>query len=236
MSKFNINEVFSYQFPTSSINYIRNYNFNTTTATHMPLTLINTGSLIPITVNLKVNEPWIKITNAEGSADLRYPSGNVVLSPTSSAQVFIIIDLPPEIEAQSGSITLRPNISVEALSGSFPIVPRTVETETTGSSTLTKSDYIVTELDNVSVVANQTILLSFVIYDENLVPNYTVPREEIVLSLDDATIISADWDYEGASAYSPIIIRGLAVGTTRLNISAVGYTTQVEVEVTSDAE
>ena len=225
MSKFNINEVFRYEFPTSSINYVRNYNFNTTTATHLPLRLINTGSSVPITVNLKVQEPWIQITNAGGTADLRYPSGNVVLNPTSSAQVFIIVDLPPEIEAQSGSVTLRPNISVEAISGSFPIFrPATTPV---GSS-----DRIVPEQDIVTVTINNTVPLSFVIYDENLVPNFNVTLDEIALSIDDPTIATADWEYQEITSYSPLTIRGLTVGTTTLNISALGFTSQAEIRVT----
>ncbi len=98
MSTYNIREKFIYALATSSIEYIRNYNFNTSTITDIPLALGNTDTEIPITVNITTTVPWIQIVNPTTGANLKFPSGNVVLGPTSTSVVLVKVDLPPEIE------------------------------------------------------------------------------------------------------------------------------------------
>jgi hypothetical protein len=98
MSTYNIREKFSYVMTTSSIEYIRNYNFNTASVSDIPLVMNNSDETVPITVNITTTVPWIQVVNPTNGANLKFPSGNVVLGPTSSSVVLVKIDLPPEIE------------------------------------------------------------------------------------------------------------------------------------------
>lgn len=227
MSAFDIDKIFSFVFPTSSIEYIRNYNFKDTTQTRLPLLLINSSDEVPITVNLQVPEPWIFIQDSTGN-DMRYPKGNVVLNPTSSKEVVIIVDLPPEIESIPGTetVTLRPNITMDVKSGSFAIVPP--PSVPTG---LTQSDQIIPETYDVIVGLNQSTLLEFNINKEDGTPDFNVSFDEISFSVADPTIASADYDYQLVTSYSPVTIRGLSVGNTILNITAKGFTTSINVIV-----
>lgn len=127
MSTYNIREKFTYALATSSIEYIRNYNFNTATVTDIPLAMSNSDTEIPITVNITTTVPWIQIVNPTTGANLKFPSGNVVLGPTSSSVVLVKIDLPPEIENVPSS-SIYPDISLDIKSGSFPITPVTTTT------------------------------------------------------------------------------------------------------------
>ena len=139
MSTYNIREKFSYTLTTSSIEYIRNYNFNTATVTDIPLAMSNSDTEVPITVNITTTEPWIEIVNPTTGANLKFPNGNVVLGPTSSSVVLVKIDLPPEIENIPESI-LYPNISLDIKSGSFLITSsQNTNVQTTGSENNTTS-------------------------------------------------------------------------------------------------
>jgi len=95
MSTYNIREKFSYIMTTSSLEYIRNYNFNTTTITDIPLIMSNSDTEIPITVNITTTEPWVQVVDSTTGFSLKYPQGNVVLEPSSSKTVLVKIDLPP---------------------------------------------------------------------------------------------------------------------------------------------
>lgn len=131
MSTYNIREKFSYVIATSSIDYIRNYNFNTSTVTDIPITMINSDEEIPITVNITTEKPWMQIVDPVSGKDLKYPNGNVILDPTSSAVVLLKIDLPPEIESEPKTV-IYPNISLDIKSGSFPVI---LPTSVVGSTT-----------------------------------------------------------------------------------------------------
>lgn len=120
MSNYNIREKFSYTLATSSIEYIRNYNFNSATVTDIPLSMSNADSEIPITVNITTTEPWMQVVDSTTGLSVKYPDGNVVLQPTSSVVVLVKIDLPPEIENIPEKV-IEPSINIEILSGSFPI-------------------------------------------------------------------------------------------------------------------
>jgi hypothetical protein len=52
MSTYKIREKFSYVMTTSSIEYIRNYNFNTASVSDIPLVMNNSDETVPITVNI----------------------------------------------------------------------------------------------------------------------------------------------------------------------------------------
>lgn len=146
MSTYNIREKFSYTITTSSIEYIRNYNFNTASISDIPLSMANTDTEVPITVNITTTEPWIQVVDPITGANKKYPNGNVVLGPTSSSVVLVKIDLPPEIE-NLPSASIYPNISLDIKSGSFPI---STTTSTTGSSMKEASD-------NTDMVSGNTI-------------------------------------------------------------------------------
>lgn len=133
MSTYNIREKFTYALATSSIEYIRNYNFNTATVTDIPLVMSNSDTEVPITVNITATEPWIEIVNPTTGANLKFPSGNVVLGPTSNSVVLVKIDLPPEIENRPETV-IYPNINLDIKSGSFLITSsQNANAQTTGS-------------------------------------------------------------------------------------------------------
>jgi len=154
MSTYNIREKFIYALATSSIEYIRNYNFNTSTITDIPLALGNTDTEIPITVNITTTVPWIQIVNPTTGANLKFPSGNVVLGPTSTSVVLVKVDLPPEIENVPSS-SIYPDISLDIKSGSFPIIspPATTGSQSDNKNTITvpQSTYTIDPGERVQV-------------------------------------------------------------------------------------
>lgn len=221
MSTYKIREKFSFVLATSSIDYIRNYNFNTSTVSDITLDMTNSDEQIPITVNMTTTVPWIQIVDITTGNSLKYPQGNVVLQPTSSTTVLVKIDLPTEIENIPES-TIYPNISLDIKSGSFPIVP-----PTRGGN---KNNRIVVNEDVVFLNVNGLTKLEFTIYDENSNPDLSVGVDEVRLDIDNA-VASADYDQEFVTSYSPVTIRGIAAGETTLNISARGFTAGVTVRV-----
>ena len=135
MSTYNIREKFSYTLASSSIEYIRNYNFNTATVTDIPLSMTNFDTEVPITVNITTTYPWIKVVDRVTGTSLKYPEGNIVLAPTSSNIVLVKIDLPPEIEnIPETVVTPTPLINIQLLSGSFLITSSQGTTEQTTDS------------------------------------------------------------------------------------------------------
>jgi hypothetical protein len=221
MSAYKIRDKFSFVLATSSIDYIRNYNFNTATVSDITLDMANSDEQIPITVNMTTTVPWIQIVDITTGNSLKYPQGNVVLQPTSSTTVLVKIDLPPEIENIPES-TIYPNISLDIKSGSFPILP-----PTRGGD---ENNRIVVSEDIVFLDVNDSTELEFTIYDENGNPDLSVGFDEVQLDIDNA-VASADYNQEFVTSYSPITIRGIAAGETRLNISARGFTASVTIRV-----
>ncbi len=158
MSAYNIKKLFSYNIATSSLEYIRNYNFNTATVSDIPITMYNSGSEIPITVNITTTEPWMQIVDPTTGISKKYPEGNVVLQPTSSVIVVLKVDLPPEIENRPESV-IYPSINLEIKSGSMPIItPATVEAP---------KNIIVTSTDSINISTAEQIEVSVTIYDVN---------------------------------------------------------------------
>ena len=148
MSAYNIREKFTYTLATSSIEYIRNYNFNTATVTDIPLTMTNSDTEVPITVNITTTEPWVQVVDRVTGKSLKYPEGNIVLAPTSSNVVLVKIDLPPEIENRPET-NITPLINIQLLSGSF-LVTSSQNTNTQSTGSATEPDRTSTEGGNTS--------------------------------------------------------------------------------------
>jgi hypothetical protein len=221
MSTYKIRDKFSFVLATSSIDYIRNYNFNTATVSDITLAMANSDEQIPITVNITTTEPWIQIVDSVTGVDKKYPRGNVVLNPTSSATVLVKIDLPAEIENIPES-TIYPNISLDIKSGSFPIVAPASGDTNTG---------IVVNEDIIFLNVNESTQLEFTIYDENGNPDLSIGFDEIQLLDIDNLVASADYGQGFVTSYSPITIRGTGAGETVLNISARGFSAPVTIRV-----
>lgn len=119
MSLYDIRKDFSYALASSSIDYIRNYNFNPDTVTILPLSMSNANDKIPITVDISTSEPWIQITDPITGRNLKVPDGNVILQPTSSQGVIVSVNLPPELDYIKEA-AIYPNILLTIKSGSYP--------------------------------------------------------------------------------------------------------------------
>lgn len=213
MSTYNIREKFTYTLATSSIEYIRNYNFNTATVTDIPLALGNSDTEIPITVNITSTEPWIQIVNPTTGANLKFPSGNVVLGPTSSSVVLVKIDLPTDIENRPETV-IYPNISLDIKSGSFPIIPSS-NTNTSNKNTITvpQSTY--------TIDPGERVQIDITVYDTEGNPqkdvfnvNWKSNNTSIVLVEEPQ---NTEIDY---NPYTPRIIRGISPGETTVTITA----------------
>lgn len=127
MSIFDVRKVFTYTITTSSINYVRNYNFNSSTITDIPILLQNNGEEIPITVELTTTQPWMQLVDSITGTSLKFPEANIILQPSSSKTVLLKIDLPESIESIP-SLTLQESVQVNIKSGSIQIVPQQTPT------------------------------------------------------------------------------------------------------------
>jgi hypothetical protein len=212
MSTYNIRENFSYALATSSIEYIRNYNFNTTTVTDIPLAMANTGTEIPITVNISASVPWIQIVSTTG-ANLKYPNGNIVLGPTSTSVVLVKIDLPPDIENIPDTV-IHPNISLDIKSGSFPIIPLS------NGATDTRNT-IVASQNVYTINIGEQVEVDITVYDADGNPIDSVP--DIIWRSNDTSIVQVveptniEIDY---NPHTPRIIRAISSGETTVTITA----------------
>jgi len=216
MSTYNIREKFIYALATSSIEYIRNYNFNTSTITDIPLALGNTDTEIPITVNITTTVPWIQIVNPTTGANLKFPSGNVVLGPTSTSVVLVKVDLPPEIENVPSS-SIYPDISLDIKSGSFPIISPPA---TTGSQSDNKNTITVPQ-STYTIDPGERVQVDITVYDVDGNPVKDVFN--VVWKSNNTSIVlveepeNTQVDY---NPYTPRIIRGISSGETTVTITA----------------
>jgi len=212
MSTYNIREKFTAVLATSSIEYIRNYNFNTTTVSDIPLTMANSDTAVPITVNITTTVPWIQIVNPTTGANLKFPSGNVVLGPTSTSVVLVKIDLPPEIENVPSS-SIYPDISLDIKSGSFPVI----SPESTGS----QANTITVPQSTYTIDPGEQVKVDITVYNADGIPDKDVP--DVVWKSNDTSIVlveepeNTQIDY---NPYTPRIIRGLSPGETTVRITA----------------
>jgi hypothetical protein len=214
MSTYNIREKFSYILATSSIEYIRNYNFNTSTVSDIPLTMNNSDEVIPITVNITTTVPWMQVVDVTTGKSLKFPEGNVVLEPTSSKVVLVKIDLPPEIENERAPQPLRPNISLDIKSGSFPIIPPTTSSQQTPKNTITVPQTTYT------IDPGERVQVDITVYDNegNLEKNTNVvwkSNNMSVVQVEEPQNTQVDYN-----PYTPRIIRGISPGETTVMITA----------------
>jgi hypothetical protein len=212
MSIFDIRQVFTASIASSSINYVRNYNFNQATITDIPIILTNGGPDIPITVNITTTEPWMQIVEPNTGLDLKYPNGNVVLGPTSSKEVLLKIDLPPSIE-EIPETTIRPNIIFELKSGSFGIVPTTTGTQGTSPKS---NKRLVISTDNITLAVGQTVTINYTIY-EGTQQLYVTPNLNIVS--DDPSVARISKPSILGISYSLIRVTGVTEGNTRITFA-----------------
>lgn len=167
MSVYNIREKFSYVIATSSIDYIRNYNFNTSTVSDIPITMTNSDDTIPITVNMTTAEPWMQIVDPLTGKDVKLPNGNIILQPGSSSVVLLKIDLPPEIESRPETV-IYPNISLDIKSGSFPILLPSQVPGATNQTTASLEEIrnsIVPEQKEYVLDIGETVKINLAVYD-----------------------------------------------------------------------
>lgn len=115
----NVRKAFSYQLESSSISYIRNYNFSTSqnTVTDIPCRLLNSSDDYDLTVVMSGSVPWIKIIDQYGT-DITFPNGLIEVPRESSTTVTVRIDLPPAIEALPETL-VTPQILFKVSSGSI---------------------------------------------------------------------------------------------------------------------
>lgn len=225
MSTYNIREKFSYVIEKQTIDYVRNYNFNSATITEIPLTMANSDSEIPITVDMTTTVPWIFIADDVTGADLRYPSGNVVLEPSASKTVIVSIDLPKEIEDIPESV-LYPNISLQLRSGSFPIFT------TATSRNNTPKNVIVSENDIYTLSIGETVVVNIAVYDSNgesdLSANVTWKSNNMsIVQVEEPQNTQADYN-----PYTPRTVKGISPGETTVTVSTDdGKTTDITFRV-----
>ena len=226
MSTYNIREKFSYVIASSSVEYIKNYNFNSVTVTDIPLFMANSDSLIPITVNITTTEPWIQVVNPLTGADLRYPSGNVVLQPTSSTIVFVKVDLPPEIENTANKF-IPSRINLDIKSGSFLIIPPTTSTNTTNKGAIT------TETSTYYVKVGDIVPVAITVYDIDGNQDLTADVSWTSNNTDIVQVENPNTIQDGYNPYTPRNLRGIFQGRTTVTISAGDFrTTTIDVVVT----
>ena len=211
MSTYNIREKFSYVIASSSIDYIRNYNFNSATVSDIPLSMANSDSEIPITVNMTTTVPWMLIVDPNTGRDLRYPSGNVVLQPSSSAVVLVKLDLPSDIENTPESI-LYPNINLEIKSGSFPII--------LPSSAALPKNVIVTQNDIYTISVGERVEVNIAVYDVDGNQDTSAIVEWKSNNMSIVQVEQPENTQADYNPYTPRIVRGISPGETTVIIDA----------------
>lgn len=215
MSVYNIREKFSYVIATSSIDYIRNYNFNTSTISDIPIIMTNSDDTIPITVNITTTEPWMQIVDPISGRDVKLPNGNVVLEPSSSTSVLLKIDLPQEIESRPETV-IYPNINLDIKSGSFPIISQTTTTAGTGSL----KNVIVVESDIYYLQIGEKVQVNITVYDSQgnqdlaATVNWNSDNPNIV-KIEEPQNTEVDYN-----PYTPRNVVGIGPGETTVTITA----------------
>lgn len=207
MSLIDVRKIFTASLATSSISYIRHYNFNSSTVSDIPITLENNGDEIPITVNMTTTKPWMKIVDPSTGQSKLYPSGNVVLQTGSSAIVVLKVDLPVEIENEPApKITEYVNFNIK--SGSFPII-------IPDGGVLPKNE-IVVEQDIYTINVGQVVEVNITVYDAD--GNQAFDRNVNWRSTNMSVVQieepqNTEIDY---NPYSPRYIRGISPGTATI--------------------
>lgn len=220
-----VRNVFSYILTTSSINYVRNYNFNSATVTDIRLLLINSGSAYPITVNVSASVPWIRIKNSTNNADITFPTGNIVLPPSSSTVTLVQVDLPTEIENVIDT-AVYPDLYIKVVSGSYPIVASTVTP--TVNNIAVSSDIVRVYVDE------QSELITVGVYDTS---GQLEISPFITWESADTSIADIDERKVGDTTQYDIVtnteryIRGVSVGETTVTVTSGTKTATIRVIV-----
>jgi len=215
MSTIDVRRLFSYSIATSSINYIRNYNFNSNTVSTIPLSMANSSEEIPLTVNIKTTYPWVSVVDPITGVDKKEPNGNIVLGPSSSSVVLVKIDLPPELESQPNREINDLYISLDIKSGSFPILTAVT------SSGVSPKNTIIVENDIYTVDVGETVQVNLTVYDDtgNVDTLSFVEWKSNNMSIAQVEE-QQDTGVPTAIAYSPRYIKGISPGTTTIDISS----------------
>lgn len=214
MSVYNIREKFSYSIATSSIDYIRYYNFNPSTVTDIALAMANSDEEIPITVNITTTKPWITIVDPVSGVSLKYPEGNVVLTPTSSKVVLVKVDLSTEIESERAPAPLYENISLDIKSGSFPIIPQNT------SNNSSPKNVIISENDIYYLNVGESVEVNITVYDSDGNQDLSA---EVDWRSDNRSIVRVEEQSNTQTDYNPYTPRnviGVSPGETTVTISA----------------
>lgn len=223
MSVYNIREKFSYNLATSSLDYVRNYNFNTTTVSNIPLLLRNSDETLPMTVDMTTTDSWLRIVDPQSNKDLRYPSGNVVLPPSSSKLVYVKIDLPPNIEEIPETV-IYPSITFNLTSGSNLIV---TPNETQGKPT---NALIVPA--NINLQIGETQLIVIKVYDSTGVEE---DGGQVDWTVQNMSIAQLSYQSTEVDSLDRRIIRGISPGTTKIIYNANGRTAETTVTTSTTA-
>lgn len=223
-SLVNVRSAFSYTLLTSSVSYLRNYNFNSATVTDLRMGLVNRDETVPITVNISASVPWIRIKNDE-NIDITFPTGNVVLAPSSSQEVFLTIDLPPELEEEDN--IFYPDIHIKVESGSKPIGE--------APSSPAERDAIVLSQATLTLGVNQSIKITAAVFDQfgirQVFPRLEWQSEDTLV----ARVLSVGQVetqfIPGLDDDSAKYIRGVSVGATNIIVTDGTRTTLLPVTV-----
>ena len=211
MSAIDVRKLFSYTIATSSISYIKNYNFNSNTVSTIPLSMANSSEELSLTVNITTTYPWVSVVDPTTGTNKKYPQGNIVLGPTSSSVVFVKIDLPPELESQPNREINDLYISLDIKSGSFPII-------TTGQTQTGLKNIIVVENDIYYINVGERVPVNITVYDVNGDQDLSALVEwnsnnMSIVQVEEPQNTEVDY-----TPYSPRYIRGISPGTTAVNI------------------
>lgn len=221
MSTYNIREKFVYNLATSSLDYVRNYNFNTTTVSDIPLTLTNLDDVLPMTVDMTTTDSWLRILDPQTNRDLRYPSGNVVLQPSSSKLLTVKIDLPPNIEERPESV-IYPSITFNLTSGSRLI--------NTPDATQGKPTNILIVPQNITLDVGETQVIVIKAYD---LTGNEEDGGQIEWKVENMGVAQLTYENTNVDSLDKRIVRGISPGTTRILYTALDKKAETIVTVST---
>lgn len=210
LANINVVRDFSYTIASSSLSYVRNYNFNTSTLTPIQVVLQNKSADIPITVDISASHPWLQIREPGTNRNLITPAGNVVLARSSSKLVNLNVDLPPEIEAL-GDTSLQISMSFYLRSGSYPIITATNSSGISGA-TIPQFSF---DRENISVQPNNITDIEISIFQNGRRVFFeleTVVEDETVAEIVPGSSVPT------STLLHTVSIRGIREGNTRLQL------------------
>lgn len=205
MSLVDVNKIFTYSFPTSSIDYVKNYNFSSNTVSNLPLTIGNSSKEFPITVNITSSKSWIRVLEATSYQPVMTPAANIVLQASSSRNLLVSIDLPSELD-NAWEASVFENLIFDIVTGSNSIVSAT--------SNRQNRNKIVPDEDIVILNRNETKKLSIKVYDDSGVE---MSGDTAIWNVIDTTVARVSFT-EPSISYLDRNITGINVGSTDIII------------------